>query len=164
VGSGASLPATCTVGDTFLILPTAVLQDCRKTNTWVPQQQINAAGIALADNILTPVWTVSLPTSNTACSVHFSFTYTATGGGNTVSHSGIYVIALTNNAGTVTGTTADAAEVVNGTGCAAGCDSVSISAVSTTATFNATFNNTLSVTGNLTYKVINNSCGPLTLL
>lgn len=44
----------------------------------------------------------------------------------------------------------------------AGCDSWTISAVSTTATLNATFNNTLSVNGFLTYRVLNNNCGPLT--
>jgi hypothetical protein len=161
-GSGASLPATCTLGDTFNLLPLTSTYDCRATNIWVPRETVHPVARPLADNTLTTVWSVALPTSNTACSVHMSFSYTATGGGNTVSHAGIAIAALTNNAGTVSGTVTDSGSAVNGTGCVAGCDTWAISAVGTTATLNATFNNTLSVTGGLTYRVLNNSCGTLT--
>jgi len=35
-GSGATLPATCTVGDTFTILPQALPYTCSSTNSWQP--------------------------------------------------------------------------------------------------------------------------------
>ena len=118
---------------------------------------------SMGDAAVVPIFSVSLPTQDTGCAIHTSFTYTATNGTDTVSHSGIYIWAFTNDDGTVTGSAADSGEIANGTGCGAGCDTASVTAVSTTATANIAFNNTLSVTGAFSFTVLNDSCGSITV-
>ena len=39
-GSGAALPATCTIGDTFTVLPISSVFNCTATNVWSPQAPI----------------------------------------------------------------------------------------------------------------------------
>lgn len=163
--SGTSLPGTCTAGATFsytAYTPSLILL-CSPANVWVPLAP-HSAPYAMGDNATVPLFTVSIPTEDTGCSVHASFTYTVTNATNTVSHSGIIIFTFVNQNGTVTGNATDSGESVVGTGCGLGCDSWSVTAVGTLATANAAFNNTLSQTGSLAYRILNDSCPTTTFL
>jgi hypothetical protein len=85
---------------------------------------------SMPDNTATPIFSVSLPTEDSGCTVHTSFTFVAT----------------------------------NGTGCGPGCDSQTVGAVSTTATASVNFDNILSVTGTFSFRILNDSCGSITVL
>lgn len=120
---------------------------------------------SLPDNSATDIFSVVLPTSNTGCTVHTSFTYTVTNGTTQAqTHSGIYIWAFVNQNGTVSGAATDSGEAVVGTGCGAGCDSASVGIAGTTATARWTFNNTFSVNGLVSYTILNNSCGTITVI
>lgn len=119
--------------------------------------------ISAGDDAVVPIFSVTLPTADTGCAVHTSFTYIVTNGTDTQSHAGIFIWAFVNDDGTVTGEGADSGEVFIGIGCGASCESVSVTVVSTTATANVRFNNTLSATGSFTFAVLNDSCGTITV-
>ena len=104
------------------------------------------------------LWTAALPTNDTGCAVTMEFVYTATDATDTVTHVGRAVYALTNDGGTVTGTTSDGTETINGTGCPAGCDTWGGSATGTNYTATASFNNTLGATGVLQYNITMTTC------
>lgn len=125
-----------------------------------PRVYNHAKSYAMADDTVVDLWSVVLGTSNTGCATHASFMYTVTDAGtNAASHAGIVICAIANQAGTVSGSCTDSGEVVAGTGCGANCDTWAVGIAGTTATVNAKFNNTLSVTGALTWSILNNSCG-----
>jgi len=148
---------SATEGDKAFV--TATQQDYVWTNgAWVENGGFSLKTYSMPDNTDVALYTVTLASSNTGCVVHVSFCFEATGGGNTVSHTGIAIFAFTNNGGTVTGSASDSGESINGTGCGPGCDSYPVTVVSTTATAKANFNNTLGVTGILHYTVLNNTC------
>lgn len=121
---------------------------------------------AMADAATVGLMTFDLPTADTSCGVHISFIYTVTDAGtNTNAHVGIAVAAINNDDGVVSGTMVDAGEVAHGTGCAAACESWTVTNPSgTLAQINANFNNSLSVAGSLTWSIINNTCGTFTRL
>lgn len=119
---------------------------------------------SMPDDTDVSIFSVDLPTSNTGAVVHLSFTYTVTNGSNAGVHGGIFVIALVNNGGTVSGSVTDSGEAVAGTGAGAGIDTESVTVVGTVATFKVKFNNTLSATGSFTCQVLNNSAANFTWL
>lgn len=117
------------------------------------------------DNGDVSMFTVALPTQDTGCFVHISYSFFATDAANTVIHGGIGLYAITNDDGTVAGTVLLTDEVIQGTGCSAGCDSNMSSISGTTYTGKLRFNNTLSVTGTLYVRLLNTTCGSgLTIL
>lgn len=117
------------------------------------------------DNGDVSMFTVSLPTQDTGCFVHISYSLFGTNGTDTFVHAGIALYAITNDDGVVSGSASLTDEVINGTGCNAGCDSNMSSVASTTYTGKLRFNNTLSVTGTLSVRLLNTTCGSgLTIL
>lgn len=167
--AGVALPPVCTIGQIALITgasgsPFPGSYFCTATNTWSLVAGLRTPAISLADNTPTNLYTVALPSANTSCTVHTSFTYSATNGTtSTTTHSGIVIWTFVNENGTVSGASTDSGEASVGTGCGAGCDAWPITVVSTTATAQATFNNTLNVTGALTFRVLNTSCATTAL-
>lgn len=156
IGTGAAVPADIT-------LKTTVTGTTGTTaETQLAKFVVHNKNYAAADNTNVPIFTVSLPTANTGCATHTSFTYTAADATHNVTHTGIYIWAFTNENGTVSGSVTDSGEAVAGTGCGAACDTSVVTVATTTATANINFNNTLSVTGNFTFQVLNNSCTTLT--
>lgn len=165
--SGTTPPAKCAIGTTWLDTDAMVgrrVLVCSVADTWTVTNLLFTAPQAMPDAAATGVFTVDLPTQDTYCATHVSFMYGATNGTDTVSHMGIMVCAFTNDDGTVTGTCADSAEAVNGTGCGAGCDAFTVTVVGTVATAKMNFNNTLSVTGAVQLGLVNNTCASLTVI
>lgn len=120
----------------------------------------------MPDNAFVDLFSVALPTANTGACVHTSFTYNVTNGVNAGSHSGIYIWAFCNNAGTVTGQGTDTGEAVAGTGAGAAIDTANVAVVGTTGTAQLRFNNTFATnpTGTFTFQILNNSAAGLTIL
>jgi len=114
----------------------------------------------MPDNVAVSLFTVSLPTTWSACSVHLDYAYTVTNSStDAAAQVGQAAFAFSNNSGTVTGTAVVTSLVSDGTGCLDGvCSGGSVTVVGTTATGEMTFNNSLSVNGALRYQVVNTSC------
>lgn len=119
---------------------------------------------SLPDNQYVSIFSISLPTQDTGAVIHLSFTYVVTNGTSTGVHGGIYICAIVNQNGTVTGSIVDSGESTAGTGAGANVDAQQFSIVGTTATFQVKFNNTLSATGSFMCQVLNNSAANFTWL
>jgi hypothetical protein len=138
-----------------------------RASTGVIMRQSADAGsaIVMPDAVATSVFSVDLPTADTACGTHSSFIYTLTDGSSTVAHSGILMCSFSNDDGVVTGTCVDSGESIDGTGCGAACDADSVTVVGAVATAKISFNNSLGVNGSLaSFSVLNNSCASFTRL
>lgn len=118
----------------------------------------------MPDNVFVDIFSVSLPTANTGCSVIMFLDYVVTNGAVAGSHTGEYIWSFTNSAGTVDGSGVDGGEAFSGTGAASGADTVQVSVVGTTATAQVRFNNTLSVNGSLTVRIIASTAPIFTIL
>jgi hypothetical protein len=114
----------------------------------------------MPDNSAVSIFTVSLPTNWSACSVHLSYAYTVTNNStDAAAQIGQAAYAFSNNNGTVTGTAVVSSLVTDGTGCSDGaCSGGSVTVAGIVATGKMTFNNSLSVNGALRYQVVNTSC------
>jgi len=152
VGTGAGSPSR------FILLNPEVGASSSTAQTTIVAWDRTQKSYAMADATDVPIFTVILPTSNTACGSTIGFSYQATVGGNTVSHAAAVLYVFTNNGGTVSGIGTETGETLTGTGCGIGCDAYTVTVVGTTATAKANFDNSLGVTGALRWQLYNNTC------
>jgi len=157
--TGTSLPATCSAGQTFTYTAVTPSIDaiCASPNTWVILS-LRAGPYVMPDNSFVDLFQVALPTSNTGCTIHTTYTYSVFNGSNAAEHGGFIVWAIVNNNGVVTSNNTDVGETFVGTGCGGGCDVWSSTTSGTTLIGRARFNNTLSVNGSLRYRILSSSC------
>lgn len=133
-------------------------------NYAVPNLTGQGKTYVMPDNVFVDIFSVSLPTANTGCSVVLFLDYTVTDGVNGGAHMGEYLWSFCNNAGTVTGSGTDGGEAFSGTGAASGADTLNVNVVGTTATAQVRFNNTLSVNGSMTIRVVASTASVFTIL
>jgi len=152
VGTGAGAPSR------FILLNPEAGASSSTAQTTIVAWDRTQKSYAMADATDVAIFTVILPTSNTACGSTIGFSYQATGGGNTVSHAAAVLYVFTNNGGTVSGIGTETGETLTGTGCGIGCDAYTVTVAGTTATAKANFDNSLGVTGALRWQLYNNTC------